>query len=402
MSTPIRGAGEFAMKWASSLSKAESYEEAVMACANEVRRVLGSARPDLMLIFPSGGHLGHIDELVDYLQLELEPGLLLGCSGGGVCGGGLEAEHEPALALIAAVLPQVTLTPFHLSSQQLAQPHQLAESIAVLDEDEPEFVLLGDPFSTPIEDALKVFDIAFPKRRKVGGLASGGNQRGENVLLFNGRVLREGMLGLAFTGNIIMDTLVAQGCRPIGTAMFITGCKHNLLTHLNNSPIAAVLQNLFDSLSQEDRSLFQTSLFLGLEMKPKETAYTRGDFLIRNILGFAQDSRTLAIGAELEETMVAQFHLRDAVTSKADLEEHLLAYKKQIKVVKPAGALMFSCLGRGVYLYNEPHYDSRCFHRHFEGVPLGGFFCNGEIGPVLGQTFLHGYTSSFALFHPKT
>jgi hypothetical protein len=34
-------------------------------------------------------------------------------------------------------------------------------------------------------------------------------------------------------------------------------------------------------------------------------------------------------------------------------------------------------------------------------VPVGGFFCNGEIGPVGGTTFLHGYTSSFGLFRPR-
>ena len=31
-------------------------------------------------------------------------------------------------------------------------------------------------------------------------------------------------------------------------------------------------------------------------------------------------------------------------------------------------------------------------------IPLGGFFCNGEIGPVGNTTFLHGYTSSFGIF----
>ena len=31
-------------------------------------------------------------------------------------------------------------------------------------------------------------------------------------------------------------------------------------------------------------------------------------------------------------------------------------------------------------------------------APLGGFFCNGEIGPVGGRAYLHGYTASVALF----
>jgi small ligand-binding sensory domain FIST len=35
-------------------------------------------------------------------------------------------------------------------------------------------------------------------------------------------------------------------------------------------------------------------------------------------------------------------------------------------------------------------------------IPLAGFFCNGEIGQVSGSTYLHGYTSSFGIFRPKT
>ena len=68
---------------------------------------------------------------------------------------------------------------------------------------------------------------------------------------------------------------------------------------------------------------------------------------------------------------------------------------------KPAGALLFSCLGRGTGLYGTPDHDTTAFGRRLGPVPLGGFFCNGEIGPVHGKTFLHGYTSAFALFHAR-
>ena len=30
-------------------------------------------------------------------------------------------------------------------------------------------------------------------------------------------------------------------------------------------------------------------------------------------------------------------------------------------------------------------------------IPLAGMFCSGEIGPVGGQTFLHGFTATMAL-----
>jgi small ligand-binding sensory domain FIST len=52
-------------------------------------------------------------------------------------------------------------------------------------------------------------------------------------------------------------------------------------------------------------------------------------------------------------------------------------------------------------LYGRPNFDTGIFQDHLGGVPVGGFFCNGEIGPVAGTTFLHGYTSSFGLFRPR-
>jgi small ligand-binding sensory domain FIST len=104
------------------------------------------------------------------------------------------------------------------------------------------------------------------------------------------------------------------------------------------------------------------------------------------------------VAAEVREGSVVQFHLRDAQTSADDLAAHL---RERAREPRPAGALLFSCLGRGRHLYGAPDHDSSVFAARYGGVPLGGFFCNGEIGPVHGRTFLHGYTSSFGLFGPR-
>ena len=60
-----------------------------------------------------------------------------------------------------------------------------------------------------------------------------------------------------------------------------------------------------------------------------------------------------------------------------------------------------ACLGRGQGLYGEPDYDSRAARAHLGELPIGGFFCNSEIGPVHGRTHLHGYTGVFAFFRPQ-
>ena len=54
-----------------------------------------------------------------------------------------------------------------------------------------------------------------------------------------------------------------------------------------------------------------------------------------------------------------------------------------------------------MYYWDEETGDSGVFHELLGPIPLGGFFCNGEVGPVGGKTFLHGYTSAFALFRRR-
>jgi small ligand-binding sensory domain FIST len=202
-------------------------------------------------------------------------------------------------------------------------------------------------------------------------------------------------------GNITVDTVVAQGCRPIGKAMRITRCQRNLLQELDGEAPLAVLRDMFQRLGQRDQELMRNSLFLGVVMDEFIEAPKQGDFLIRNVVGMDARSGVMAIGELLKEGQLVQFHLRDAQTSADDLTAVLDRYVEDNRENQAQGALLFSCLGRGQYLYGRPNHDTEIFRGRLGTVPLGGFFCNGEIGPVSGTTFLHGYTSSFGIFRPK-
>ena len=137
-------------------------------------------------------------------------------------------------------------------------------------------------------------------------------------------------------------------------------------------------------------------------MKPGQDEYHQGDFLIRNLAGADQESGALLVATWPRLTQVVQFHLRDARTSAEDLETQLTRYQSRTPHTRPAaGALLFSCLGRGAFLYGHSDHDSQTFRRHLGDIPLAGFFCNGEIGPIEERTFLHGYTSAYGLFRAR-
>ncbi|MGL5034310.1 MAG: FIST signal transduction protein, partial [Microcystaceae cyanobacterium] len=252
---------------------------------------------------------------------------------------------------------------------------------------------------------------------KIGGLASGNAMNNQGNLFFFNReqasatLYAQGAIGVALSGNIQVETVVAQGCRPIGEPIQINQGERNIITEvmipkgksdiLTASPPLDVLRDLIDTLNEKDRDLAQHSLFVGIARSEFKLALQSGDFLIRNLLGVDPRHGAMAIGDRVRPGQRIQFHLRDAQTSAEDLSLLLKSYSQsQAGEISGQGALLFSCLGRGRSLYGKPNFDSELFRHYLPTTPLGGFFCNGEIGPVGGATFLHGYTSAFAIFKP--
>jgi small ligand-binding sensory domain FIST len=394
------------MHWASAVSVEPFLDAAVEDAAAAVRAQLGSARADLAVVFVSAHHGAQMERVPDLVARAVAADVLIGCSAGGVIGGGREIEQRPGLSLTAAVLPQVRVFPFHVDlaavPADVDQPAAWEQLVGVPAAQHPDFVLLSDPFTFDPEPLLRGLDAVYSGAQKIGGLASGGQERGSNALFLGQDVHRSGLIGVALTGDIRVDTIVAQGCRPIGVPMFATKCQENILWELDGRQALHVLHELYEGLDPADQELARQSLFLGIVMNDNQHEYRLGDFLIRNIAGMDPARGAIAVGAILRENSVVQFHLRDAKTSADDLDSLLRCYRADRCATLPRGALLFSCLGRGMYLYGRPDHDTEAFHRQLGNVPLGGFFCNGEIGPVGGTTFLHGYTSAFGLFRDRT
>jgi small ligand-binding sensory domain FIST len=374
------------MRWVSTVSRRDDLDAAVQEATSTLATALAGVRPDLLIAFASHEHASAYERVPELVRAGLPGGLLLGCSAGGVIGGGREVEEAPGFSLTAAHLPDVTLTP--LSGTDPTPP--------ALPGTPPQVVLLADPFSSDVEALVHAIDDTAPAAVLVGGLASGGRRPGENALYLGDAVRREGFVGVALDGNVALDTIVAQGCRPIGDPMFVTRGERNVIFELDGRPAVLALQKVLETLPKEDRALVRQALFVGVVMRERQQQYGQGDFLIRNVLGVEPKQAALVVGTQVQENQVVQFHLRDAKTSADDLIHLLARYREQ-----PEGSLLFSCLGRGHHLYGRPDHDTDVFRAALGEVPLGGFFCNGEIGPVQGRTFLHGYTSAFGLFRPR-
>ena len=394
------------MLWGSSLSRQTDLSAALDECAASIAAQTGEPNAaDFVAVFTSHHHGPQADALAADVGARFPNAVVIGCSGSGVIGSGWEEEEAPALSVTAGVMPGVDVRAFHVRGGGLpspdAPPDEWHALLGVPPDASPGFVVLAEPYSTDGDALLAGLDYAYPAAVKVGGLASGGSRFSPHSLILNGATHHEGAVGVALSGNIIIDSVVAQGCRPIGQPMHVTDADQNLIEALNGAPPMEWLQRIYAAASPRDQDLMRHNLFMGIAMDPL-AAERQGGFLIRNLIGVDQNSGALAVGALVREGQLVQFHVRDAQTSGEDLQQSLSAYRDAAGERTAAGALMFSCTGRGRYLYGEPDHDTGIFRNVVGALPLGGFFCNGEIGPVAGTTYLHGYTSSFALFRPRT
>ncbi|BAC88767.1 FIST signal transduction protein [Gloeobacter violaceus] len=395
------------MHWAGALSRRPTVAEALTEATRAIRSQMAGRRVDLLFVFASPDFAQGAGQWLGGLQRELACRVQIGCSGGGIIGAGSEVEGPSALSLLAAHLPGVELRPFWLKAEELpdldSSPKTWENLMEISAGAAPHFVLMVDGSSFPVDVLIGGLDFAFPKAIKVGGLASGGNRPGQNRLFFGDQAVGSGAVGVVLAGDIAVEAAVAQGCRPVGETFQITRAEGNLLWELDGQPALQVLQTVLQQLDENDQRLARNALFVGVRMSEFHSGSEQGDFLVRNLMGV--DSRTggLAVGEWLRTGQTVRFHLRDAATSRDDLQLVLQRHRLEHSGAPPAGALLFSCLGRGESLYGEPDVDSTLFAQVLgEGVPLAGFFCNGEIGPVGSTTFLHGYTSSFGLFRPRT
>ena len=359
-----------------------------------------SGPTDLVVVFFSAHHLDDAEAVAQRLHAILKPRALIGCPGETIVGGDREIENAPALSVWVGTWGQaVKITPYHLTFEQtpdgvtlLGYPDALEEADAA----DTLVLALGDPFTFPTDEFLQQMNDDKPGIPVVGGMASGGQQPGVNRLLLGDQVVAQGAVGVVLQGDLKFHSIVSQGCRPIGKPFLVTKAHHNIMQELGGKPALGQLQQLFQELTPRDRQLVQQGLHVGRVINEYQDGFQRGDFLVRNVMGIDQESGGIAITDRVRVGQTLQFHVRDADTADEDLR--LLLQMNRAAMKNPAAALLFSCNGRGTRFFQQSDHDARAIRGELGPIPLTGFFAMGELGPVGGKNFVHGFTASVVVF----
>lgn len=388
------------MRIVSGISIQDDPQVVATELSEQIAAGMGGVQPDLIMMFVTAAHQPAIANISRAIRQQLKPKQFLGVTAESIIGSESEVERKPAASIMAMSFDDVRIESFHIAQEEwediLSNTETLRNRMATAD-DTRGFILFADPFTVPIVQLLDACSVALPQAPITGGMASALPQPDGVRLVLNDEVHTSGLIGVSLAGNIQMDCVVSQGCRPVGETFVVTKIgDRNVIEQLNGKPALAAIEEMITGLPIEDRELLHThGLQMGRVIDQGKGNYGRGDFLIRSIIDVQKQSGAIVVGDRVATGMTIQFHVRDANAADEDLR--LLLQGEMLLASSPIAALLFSCSGRGTRLFPLPNHDVGVARELLGNIPIAGFFCAGEIGPVGRRNFIHSQTASMVL-----
>lgn len=382
-----------AVQVAVGLSESFDAVEAFADAADQAARGLDGGC-DLALVFAGAPHLGRGKWILSAVHERLEPRSLVGCGAGGVLGPGHEIEEGPGAVVWALSAPEARVATYHFEAERgegRVDIRGVPDSAELGDA----LILLADPYSFSTEAMLAWLNERRPGMPVLGGLASAA-AAGSASLFRDGDVLDGGAVACSLAGVSLLPC-VSQGAAPLGPEMTITAAEGNVIEELASVPALERLREAIGALDPDQQQLAADGLMLGVVIDENQPSYERGDFLIRPIIGVDPERGSIALGERVRVGQTVRMHVRDGASADEDLREALRAQALALGDGGAAGALLFTCNGRGSHMFEVPDHDATAIQDSL-GAPAGGFFCAGEIGPVGGRNYLHGFTATMAVF----
>lgn len=365
----------------------DEVEEELMKELNLARETLENI--DLIFLFVTSDWKDHLDDVAEIIKIGAHSPVLVGGSADCLITKNHEEENSSGCSILGVKLPsKAKVSTFEISDWSDDMPEALA--------DPGGWIVLGNPFMIDGNKWAEKWNHKNQNIPTYGGLVSGGRDV-ESVFLINSEgVSKTAGLAIGFEG-IDFGGVVSQGCRPIGNSYAITDAESNIIHGIGSQPAFEMLEEAYNSLVPDEKKVAQGNILVGLAMSEYKDDFGCGDFLIRGILGGDKEAGAIAVAAHPKVGQTIQFQLRDGESAREDLNQ-LLETESEKNDIKPFAGLLFSCTGRGEHLFGSESHDARAVDQHFKNLDIGGFFCNGEIGPIGGKVYLHGFTASIVTF----
>ena len=366
-----------------SFASGDDWRDLCRRCVDSVGAIPENSQLAFVYIADSLGE--HADEIIGFLREQTGVDHWVGSVGNGIIGSGVESYDDPAISLLITDLDNESFRLIPAQTKTLSS--FLGDTAAWRGNNLAFFsVVHGDPRHGELPQLINQFSQGLEGGFLVGGLSSASDE--SFIQLLDGAT-EGGLSGVLFSGKVPVATGVTQGCSLIGHRHEVTACQGNVLVKLDGRPALDVfLEDIGPELAADLQRLGGL-VFAALPIPGSDTA----DYLVRNLMAIDENKGIMAIGDLLEEGMNLQFARRDQNTAEADLRRMLRNVKARAgEHIK--GALYFSCLGRGRYLFGEDSAELKIVQQELGDIPLAGFYANGEIS----HNRLYGYTGVLTVF----
>lgn len=379
---PAASGGRAPAAFRAAAASGADWRDTARACIAELGDVAGATLGIVYLSDRLADQAGSILVLLKELTHVAD---WVGTVGVGVCCRERELFDEPAMAVLVGWVERdrYRLLP---AAGMAAAPPIGGDDAAWIEHAQPALGLVhADPTTADLPAAIKDLSDrtgAF----LVGGISSG--RAGHPQIC--GSVVDGGLSGVLFAADVPLATGLTQGCSPIGPSHRVTEADGNVIAKLDGRPALDVLKEDIGEVLAQDLRKIGGHIFAALPVAGSDT----GDYLVRNLVGIDVNGGLVAIAEEIEAGEPILFTRRDRDAAVEDLNRMVAGLKRRLGDARPKAAIYVSCLARGPNLFGEESEEVRQVQAALEGVPLVGFFANGEIS----HDRLYGYTGVLTVF----
>ena len=350
-----------------------------------------------IFLFVSGDNLSDSSDAIQSALDELAPNIpVFGCSAESVVGRGREIEGQTAASIL--LIGELSRPPKIFTMECMRTPDGptvlgLTDEIIERARQCNGMLVAACPRTFSVDMLIETLE---PERGAnvvpvLGGYCSSQNWENMSLLFCDNKLLNRGAIGMVLPPELHWQTIVSQGCRPIGDPMIITSLDGNTILKLGGKPALSMLRDMFQKLPSHERDMAIDALLIGRAITEYSDTFSHGDFLIRNVQGVDTDVDGIQVTDRFQVGQTIRFHVRDAQGADADLM-NLLSRVSQGGIDNKAG-LLFSCNGRGHRMFSQPNHDALAIDRYFPGLPLAGIFAAGEFAPLANRNLTHGFTA---------
>lgn len=373
---------------------------AALAAARQAMDRAGIVQADFALVFATIPHAALYPRMLERIAETTRTRHVVGCSAMGILTSDGEVEDEPAIAVLVVASDTVIATPFLVRSlrrQGGLAARRMARLLAASRSPQDFLMVFPDTLTLQAGPFLEGLGRSWPGVQTVGGGASENGSQMHTYQWCGTEVASDAVCGALFSGALSRAIGHSVACQPIGEPLLVTRAEGNVIFELGGRPAYEVFTHLIHEWALPDLRTAAGLFFIGFPCHPSHTELAPGEYYVRNIHGVDPNQGSLLVGAPVREGQVVSFTVRDPVRAREEMDNMVADLAKVCSGRPPSFALYFNCCGRGTSLYGRPNVDLDIIRRHFQDVPIIGFFTYAEIGPSGEGSCLHNYTGVLTL-----